>query len=183
MKTRMIFLITVLAVMFGGTSAVGLADEHAESPEANTSFTAAATVDEETAYIEYRVCSIDPAACGDEITIAVEINEDQELNHGSFVSAFGKEFEGPGKGCLLHYVAQSDWGKPGVEGYEVLDQAEIFCAFNKKGDAEIEGEDEGNGPPEWAGIGKKKWEAAEAGVESTAGGPPSWAKKGEDSDD
>lgn len=184
MKTRMIFLITVLAVMFGGTSAVGLADEHAEAPEANTSFTAEATIDGETAFIKYKVCTINPAACGDEITIPVELNEDQELNHGAFVSAFaqGVETTGPGKGCLMRFVAQSDWGKPGVElgSEDLLIAAETSCAFNKKGDAEIEAEDSDDVHKPWAGIGKKKWEAQQAGATIDAGGPPPWAKKGSD---
>lgn len=198
MKTRMIFLITVLAVMFGGTSAVGLADEH--EPEANTAFVAqvsdqstdAGTApDAETLYIQYHVCSLDETAddyCDDILDnfdpetfewvneIEVTANENGEFNHGSFVSAFaqGVETNGPGKGCLLRFVAQSNWGKPGEDltSYEVLEQAEIHCAFNRTVDGD------GDGPPPWAGIGKKQWEAEQSGAASSVGGPPSWAKKG-----
>ena len=201
MKTRMIFLITVLAVMFGGTSAIGLADEHEETPEANTGFVAQVSdesVDEgadpeaETLYIQYHVCSLNEEAddyCDETLDefdpetfewvneIAVEPNEAGEFNHGSFVSAFaqGVETTGPGKGCLMRFVAQSNWGMPGVdlEGYEVLEQAEIHCAFNRT----VDGDEDGEGPPPWAGIGKKKWEAEQSSAESTAGGPPAWAGK------
>lgn len=203
MKTRTIFLITVLAVMFGGTS-IALADSHEDTPpEDNTVFVADVSVENETTYIKYHVCSLNAedevaaADCADvlendlpEFTddtfwseIEVTPNENDELNHGSFVSAFARGYEGDGgKGCILRFVAQSDWGKEGfdIEGDDVLIQAETFCASNKPGDAE----DDGNRPP-WAGIGKKAWEAEQSGTTSNAGGPPPWAgnKGGPNSDD
>ena len=196
MKKRSIFLITVLAVMFGGTSAVGLADEHeeTETPEANTVFVADISVEDETTYIKYHVCNLnaededDAEACADVLgndlpdftdeefwsSIEVEFDEDG-ANHGAYVSAFaqGLETDGPGKGCVMRYIAQSDWGKEGfdVEGEDVLIEAQTFCSFNR-----VSGEEDGgDGPPPWAGIGKKKWEAEQSSEATTAGGPPPWA--------
>ena len=181
MKTRTFLLITVLAVMLGGTSA--LADEHDDTPpEDNTSFTATVSdqslddtvdPDEETLYIQYHVCSLNEDAedfCDDVLEnfdpetfedwtgeIVVEANGDGEFNHGSFVSAFAQGYEGTGKGCILRFVAQSDWGKEGfdLEGEDVLIQAETFCSFNA--DRDENGNDNGNGKPDWAGQGKPPW--------------------------
>jgi len=176
-KTRAFILITVLAVIFGGTAA--LADEHDEAPEDNTSFTATVsdeslddtvTDDDETLYIRYHVCSLDEEAddfCDDVLEnfdpdafedwtgeVAVEPNGSGEFNHGSFVSAFAQGFEGTGKGCILRFVAGSDWGKEGfdLEGEDVLLQAETHCSFNAD-----HGNGNGNGRPEGAGQGKPPW--------------------------
>lgn len=173
MNKKIIFLITVLAVMFGGTSAIGLADDH-ETPAANTTFAATVEqVDAETALIKYYVCNLDAEdgaedECGDEPAdwttfgdwtgdIDVTFPEDG-ANHGSYASAFAEGYEGAGKGCLMRHIAQSDWGKEGFDmtGTEVLIQAETFCAFNSDkpdGESEVEGE----GKPEWAGENKPAW--------------------------
>ncbi len=159
--------------MFGGTSAVAWAVEHDDTtPEANTSFWADVTIGAETAYINYHVCSLnaETGGCGDLQEIEVFRNEAGELNHGSFVSAFAKGFEGPGKGCILRYIAQSDWGQKGSE-HPDLNVAATFCSFNsKRGGDDVEGEDADNGKPAWAGNGKPDFAGSE-----TAGGPPSWA--------
>lgn len=187
MRSRIFLLALSLAVMFGGAAALAqeeATDETAEStesaPKANTGFVA--TIDDETNYIKYYVCSLDELAedsCGTTLeefnadtfgdwTAEIEVtpNEEGEFNHGSYVSAFAEGFEGPGKGCLMRHIAQSNWGKEGFEDSgDVLVQAQTFCAFNGKpgnGDAEVEGEEvegenEGNGKPAWAGQGKPEW--------------------------
>lgn len=208
MKSRIFLLLTVLAVMLGGTSAIAQeTDEDETPPDANTGFVAtisdestAPDANAETLYIRYHVCSLnaDPDAedaCDVEFNpetfdgwteIAVEPNEEGEFNHGSFVSAFAREFEGgPGKGCVLRFIAQSDWGKEEVdlESDDLLIEAQTFCAFNKTaGDADgVEDEEnKGNGPPPWAGKGKPAWAGSDADTETSeegAGGPPPWAGK------
>jgi hypothetical protein len=191
MRTRRFLLVAVLATMFGATSAVAWAEETADTtPEANTGFVAEVTIEDETTYIKYHICGLNPDTdgCGDLTeddfdTIEVFLNEDNELNHGSFVSAFAQGFEGPGKGCILRYVAQSNWGKEGADDLDLI-EAQTFCAFNRDGGEEAEGEDADNGRPAWAGKGKPDF----AG-NNTAGGPPSWAgtpggpKGAADSDD
>lgn len=149
---------------------MGLAQED-ETPEANTVFVADISVEDETTYIKYHVCNLnaedetEAEECAtlldDDLpdftdegfwtSIEVETNEEGEYNHGSFVSAFAEAYEGEGKGCLVRYIAQSDWGKPEstTTGDELLIEAETFCAFNKNGDTEVEAE--GDGPPPWAG--------------------------------
>jgi hypothetical protein len=210
MKSRIFLLLTVLAVMLGGTSAIAQETEDDTPPDANTGFVAtisdestegeAPDADAETLYIRYHVCSLnadaddscdttlsdenfDPEAFDGWSEIAVEPNDEGEFNHGSFVSAFAQEFDGgPGKGCILRFIAQSDWGKEEVdlESGDLLIQAQTFCAFNKSGD-DVEGEeDEGNGPPPWAGKGKPDWAGGDDDTESSeedAGGPPPWAGK------
>jgi hypothetical protein len=185
LRTKKFLIVTVLAMMFGGTSAVAWADEHDDTtPAANTGFVAEVTVEDETTYIKYHVCSLNPEAdgCGtltedDYEKIEVFLNEDNELNHGSFVSAFATGFEGPGKGCILRYIAQSNWGQEGAEDLDLID-ATTFCSFN----ADRGGDNADKGRPEWAGQGKPDF----AGSEN--GGPPSWAgakggpKSGTDSD-
>jgi hypothetical protein len=211
-KSRIFLLLTVMAVMLGGTSAIAQETDDDIRPDANTGFVATIAGDSigdapdasaETLYIRYHVCSLNPdadttcsATLGDEdfdpetfdlwSEIAVEPNEDGEFNHGSFVSAFARGFEGgPGKGCVLRFIAQSDWGKEGfdIENDDLLIEAQTFCAFHKApggGDA-VEGEeDEGNGPPPWAGKGKPAWAGGDEEAESSekgAGGPPPWAGK------
>lgn len=201
MRTRILLLAVGLAVMFGGTSA--LAQETDETnPEANTGFVAtvsdtsidteAVDLESETLYIRYHVCSLnadaddacdgvldedfDPDTFDGWSEIAVEPNGAGEFNHGSFVSAFAKGHEGTGKGCILRFVAQSDWGKEGfdITGDDVLIQAETHCASNgKPGDGEVEGEGEGNGNrPAWAG--QPGGPNSEAGA---SGGKPAWAGK------
>ncbi|MEX2279622.1 MAG: hypothetical protein WEA76_05985 [Acidimicrobiia bacterium] len=202
MKTRMIFLITVLAVIFVGTSAIGLAQEVEEEttqPESNTAFVA--TVDDETDYINYYVCTLNEdaddycattlddfdAATFEDWTgeIAVTVNEEGELNHGSYVSAFAEGYEGEGKGCILRYIAQSDWGTDeSVDGAELLIEGETFCAFNSNKpdsselEVEVEDEDEvaGQGKPEWVGQGKPEGAGSgdDAETDEDAGGPPEW---------
>ena len=205
MKSRIFLLLTVLAVMLGGTSAIAQETDDETRPEANSGFVATisdesiedgASDDAETLYIRYHVCSLNPDAdntCDETLAdedfdpeafegwteIAVEPNEEGEFNHGSFVSAFAREFEGgPGKGCVLRFIAQSDWGKDDVdlESDDLLIEAETSCAFNKtRGDVDGD-EDEGNGPPPWAGKGKPDWAGSDSSDED-AGGPPPWAGK------
>ncbi|HSJ26902.1 MAG TPA: hypothetical protein VLB67_01740 [Acidimicrobiia bacterium] len=170
MRTRIFLLALSLAVMFGGPSA--LADEHVEGTTANTGFVA--TIDDETNYIKYFVCSLDEEAddfCDttlDEFDassfgdwtgeIEVEPNGAGEFNHGSYVSAFATGYEGAGKGCLVRHIAQSDWGKEGFDlsGEDVLVQAMTSCSFNaERGNGN--GNGNGNGKPEWAGQGKPPW--------------------------
>lgn len=181
MRSRIFLLALSLAVVFGGASA--LADEHDDDttgPEANTVFVATATLEAETTFIKYHVCSLNnddevvAADCqavldnfDDEAfdwttfegfeEIVVEPNGEGEINHGSYVSAFAQGFDGPGKGCLVRYIAQSNWGKEGfdIEGDDVLIQAQTFCAFNS--DKPADGDDDGNGKPAWAGQGKPPW--------------------------
>ena len=202
MRTKTFLLATALAVMLGGVSA--LAQETTEtaeaSPEANTVFVA--TIDTsvaETTYIKYHVCGLNSEAAADcqgvldnfddesfdwttfagFTEIEVSANGEGELNHGSFVSAFAQGFEGPGKGCLVRFIAQSDWGKEGsdIDGDDVLIQATTHCSFNadKPGNSQASDEDdaERNGPPAWAGAGKR----GASGEDSTAGGKPDWAGK------
>ncbi|MEX2423144.1 MAG: hypothetical protein WD990_04115 [Acidimicrobiia bacterium] len=209
MKSRIFLLLTVLAVMLGGTSAIAQETEEDDTPpDANTGFVATISDEslggeesdnDETLYIRYHVCSLnveaddsceetladfDPETFTGWTEIVVEPNEAGEINHGSFVSAFAQEFEGgPGKGCVLRFIAQSDWGKDEVnlESDGLLIEADTFCAFNKTdgGDEEAEGEEaEGNGPPAWAGKGKPDWAGDGEDSESSdedAGGPPPWA--------
>ena len=212
MKSRLFLLLTVLAVMLGSISAVAQETEDDETPpDANTGFVATLSdesledgVDDgaaETLYIRYHVCSLNPGAdetCDETLDdedfdaagfdewseIAVEPNDAGEFNHGSFVSAFAREFDGgPGKGCILRFIAQSDWGKEEVDlvSGDLLIQAQTFCAFNKTTGEGVEGEeDEGKGKPDWAGKGKPPWAGGDDEVESAAadaGGPPPWAGK------
>ena len=70
---------------------------------------------------------------------------------------------GHGVGCLVRYVAQTDWGKDTGEDGEVtdpsdpttitLDAFETACKKGKKGD----GEDGDRGKPDHAGQGKPPW--------------------------
>ena len=167
-------------MMFGGTSAIAWAEEHPDTtPEANTSFVAKVTIDAETTYIEYHVCSLDPAAnCGNlPEKIEVLLNGEAELNHGSFVSAFAKGFDGPGKGCILRYIAQSNWGQEGGDDLDLIDVT-TFCSFNsERGGDNLEGADKGK--PEWAGNGKPDFAQSEK-----ANARPEWAgaKGGPNSD-
>src|SRR5690606_31502952 len=134
LKFRILLLSAVLTVLLGGTS---LAQTDDTPPEPNTGFVAtisdesldeaAVDLDAETLYIRYHVCNLnddadkscadvldedfDPDAFEDWTEIAVEPNAAGEFNHGSFVSAFAREFDGgPGKGCLMRFIARSDWG-------------------------------------------------------------------------
>ena len=34
-----------------------------------------------------------------------------QVNHGMFMKAFNQVFEGPGRGCIMRFLAQSDFGK------------------------------------------------------------------------
>ena len=215
MRSKIFLLLTALVVVLGGTAAIAQETENDTPPEPNTGFVAtisdesidgeAPADDSETLYIRYHVCSLnvdaddacdealaddfDPEAFDDWSEIAVEPNEDGEFNHGSFVSAFAQEFDGgPGKGCVLRFVAQSDWGKEEVdiESSDLLIEAQTFCAFNRTNDDADTDEDEGNGPPPWAGQGKPDWagqgkpDGAGGSAETSgddAGGPPAWAGK------
>ncbi|MEX2654137.1 MAG: hypothetical protein WD532_03805 [Acidimicrobiia bacterium] len=189
MKAKMIFLITVLAVMFGGTSAIGLAQVlENETPEPNTEFSAEISTDGDEATIEYSVCSLTEGSLTEEcelVEIEVTPNEDEELNHGSFVSAFAEHDvlrTGSGKGCLVRFVAQSDWGQPDGT-YEPISE-EAFCAFNSNKpdsdelevEVEVEGEDTGEGKPEWAGKGKPEGAGGDddAETDDDDSGPPDW---------
>ena len=192
MRTRILLLAVGLAVMFGGTSA--LAQEDETNPEANTGFVAtvsdtsldaeAVDLESETLYIRYHVCSLnvdaddacdgvldedfDPDTFDGWTEIAVEPNGSGEFNHGSFVSAFAKGYEGTGKGCILRFVAQSNWGKEDfdITSDDVLIQAETHCASNGTSD---DGEVDGNGNrPAWAGK-------PGGPNNGNGGGKPAWA--------
>jgi hypothetical protein len=190
-KTRAFLLITVLAVMFGATSAIAQETDDDTPPADNTGFVAtisdeslddAVATEAETRYIRYHVCSLNPDAvdtCDETLDdedfdpdgfeewseIAVEANGAGEFNHGSFVSAFAREFDGgPGKGCVLRFIAQSNWGKDGVDGEDVLINAKTSCAFNR-----TTTDDGPGGKPAWAGNGKPPW-AGPDGDKSTKPG-------------
>ena len=200
MKRKLILLTSVsLAVMLlGGTSA--LAETEAETdtpPAANTLFEATyegPSMEDETAYIRYHVCKINAEedaehACGDEpelSEVAIEPNEEGEINHGTVVSAFVQHLQAngyKGVGCLVRYVAQSDWGKADVEDGDLTEiLAETDCPFNRG--AGGEGDDESdNGRPDWAGEGKPEWAGAPGGPNASADtdsdddgkGRPDWA--------
>ena len=196
MKTKAFFLITVLAMMFGATSAMAQVTDEDTPPEDNTGFVAtisndsldaAVATEAETRYIRYHVCSLnpdavdtcsetlddegfDPASITDWTEIAVEANDQGEFNHGSFVSAFAREFDGgPGKGCVLRFIAQSDWGKEGVDGEDVLINAKTSCSFNRTA---TDGDDSPGGKPAWAGNGKPAWAGPDGVREDKPGKGP-----------
>jgi hypothetical protein len=208
-KARSFVLVTVLATMLGGTSALAqtsedppeaelTAEEVEETSTANTLFEATFTpsVDEETAYIEYHVCKLtadedDEAACGDEpelTVVEIETNGEGEINHGMVVSSFVKHLKDNGYkgiGCLVRYVAQSNWGKDVAEEDLTEISAETDCPFNRGGDEEDEDSQTG-GKPAWAGQGPPPWaggpndtetaEADDSDSDSDDGkGRPDWA--------
>jgi hypothetical protein len=195
MRKKLILLTSVsLAVMLGGTSALAQTETESDEPQGNTVFVA--VVDEhsleggvdlsaETLYIRYHVCSLNDEADTDCDTILenfdaedfewvneieVTANEEGEFNHGSFVSAFAKAFEGQGKGCLMRHLAQSNWGKPDVEleDYDVLEVL-THCAANGNGDDD---DDTERGRPAWAGTPGGPNASAD---DSEGKGRPAWA--------
>lgn len=157
--------------MFGGISGIAWADDVETTPGANTGFVAEVTIEAETAYIKYHVCTLtaNTDECGDTAEIEVLLNGEAELNHGSFVSSFAQGFEGPGKGCILRYIAQSNWGQQGAEDLDLIDATTFCSSKGERGGDGVEGGDADNGRPEWAGNGKPDF----AG--SKDGGPPPWA--------
>jgi len=89
--------------------------------------------------------SLDPVEYGDEgaeecdlTAVTIEPKGGGELNHGTVVSTMAKQF-GPGKGCVMRFIAQSDWGKDSYEVAEgdpivTLDTLTTSCDKNKRND-------------------------------------------------
>ncbi|MGH3649908.1 MAG: hypothetical protein ACRDU9_04295 [Acidimicrobiia bacterium] len=91
-----------------------------------------------------------------------------QINHGMFLKLFNGFYEGPGRGCIVRHVAQSDLGKGGqqVKVSDVDPDAEpvadgdtgtisfdtIVTDCIRESEQEVDGD--GNGKPAWAGNGK-----------------------------
>lgn len=102
-----------------------------------------------------------------------------QINHGMFLKLFNGFYEGPGRGCVLRHIAQSDFGKgdqqvrvsdvspdaePVVEGDTGIISFDTILADCLQTDEQ--GDEEANGRPPWAGSGKP---------DHAGNGKPPWA--------
>lgn len=112
-----------------------------------------------------------------------------QVNHGMFMKLFNSMFKGPGRGCLVRHLAQSDLGKGDQQvrvpevGDEVITQPEsgdmdIQSILTKCGltddeeteDAEQTESEATGGRPDHAGKGKPPWAGRPGGPNGNGNG-------------
>lgn len=107
-----------------------------------------------------------------ELTEGEVAGPEGQVNHGMFMKLFNSLYEGPGRGCVVRHLAQSDLGKgdqqvkadngaeaeTDSEGTESeVDEAvdfttiETVCKHGPGNGDELNSEDDGKGKPPWAG--------------------------------
>ncbi|MGH8874209.1 MAG: hypothetical protein ACRDVM_03015 [Acidimicrobiia bacterium] len=182
-------LATLLAASVAGTGFAQEATEEPFSPEAEKEFVSwfDYTWDTDEGTLTYTLDDGDDTTETDEVVLEIEDQDgDGVLQHGDWVSAFASVIlKGPGVGCLVAQVAQTDFtedpAEEQVEGEEhqgcPVGLYEWLQTFAGQGD------DEGGdriGPPEWVqgppahtGQGDDDVEAEEEGGDADAGPPSS----------
>jgi hypothetical protein len=113
-----------------------------------------------------------------------------QINHGMFLKLFNGYYEGPGRGCIVRHIAQSDLGKgdqqvrvpdvdPDAESVASGDTGlisfdSIVADCIRGSEQEVEENDQGK--PPWAGKGKPPW-AGKGKPDDAGQGKPPWAGK------